>query len=74
MGDEAIAKDHVSGTEASGIGAAEDHGVLGHFRIERLAIGAIEWRGEHVVAEPVAEPMAALFVVRPVSHDGMKGH
>ena len=71
---EALAEDHVGGAEAAGIGAAEEHRVLGHLRVERFAVGALEGRGEHVMAEPVAEPVVALLAVEPVGEAGVKRH
>ncbi len=72
--DEAVAKNRVGGTKAPWVRAAKQDRVLGHLRIQRLSVRAFERRRKHVMAEPVAEPMAALLVVRPVGHDRMQRH
>ena len=71
-GDEAIAENHVRRCETARVGAAIQNRVLGHFGIERLAVGTVERRREHVVAKPITEPMFVLLIVRPVSENGME--
>ena len=71
---EALAEDGVGRAETAGIGAAVEHRVFGHLRIERFAVRALERRGEHVMAEPVAEPVVALVAVEPVGQAGVKRH
>ena len=73
-GDKTVAEDHVSGAEPSRISAAEKDGVFGHFRVERLAVSAVEWGRKHVVPEPITEPMVALLIIRPVGHNGIERH
>ena len=72
--DKTVAKDHVSWAKAAGISAAEKYGVLGHFGIQRFAIRPVEWRGEHIVTEPITKPVVPLLIIRPMSQDGMEWH
>ena len=74
---ETLAEDHVRRAEAAWIRAAEEHGVLVHRRIERLAVlalggrccGGVRTRFKHVVAEPEPEVVVPLLVVCPVIDD-----
>ena len=65
---ETFAEDHVSRDKASGIGAAEQNRIPGHFRVDAV------WRCEHVMPKPVAEPVVALFTVGPVHQCRIAGN
>src|SRR5205823_220021 len=72
--DEALAKNRVRRTETTRVRAAVQYRILGHLRVQRLAVRPFErWR-EHIMAEPIPKPMSALLIVRPVRHDGVDWH
>ena len=51
------------------------HGLFAQFGVVgQFAIRSEEWRGEHVMSEPVTEPVVPLFAMRPVAQAGIQGH
>ncbi|MPN56242.1 hypothetical protein SDC9_203928 [bioreactor metagenome] len=65
---ETFCEDHVRGTEPAGVSATEQNRILRHPGVERLFAIAKGWT-EHIMAEPVSEPVVPLFIIRPMSHD-----
>ena len=66
--------DDVLRAEASRVSATEEDRVLGHLGIDWLAVFLGERRAEHVVAEPITEPVIALLAVEPMIQASREGH
>jgi hypothetical protein len=63
---------HVSWAKSARISPAEEHGIFGHFGIERLALSRFEGGPEHVVPEPITKHVAVLVAFEPMGQPGVK--